>query len=249
MANFPPFRNYLFYCLDQLIKQYGLKTPFLDVGCGAGDFSRFLAKRGWNGKAIDSSSEAVQEARKKLEAYSALVVEQQDLNEENGKYRSIFLLDILEHIEDDRQALRKVSNLLETGGFLALAVPSNPRYWGWDDDFYGHVRRYTLPELKQKLSEVGLEMIVAWDFTYPFFTFLRWLHLKLSSNTSVKERASAAERTSQSGLAPEWQKSFGSRILIGLTWIWQPLYWVMFTFFRKRVLSGHELIVLARAKN
>ncbi len=246
MANFPPFRNYLFYCLSEIIRKYELKPPFLDMGCGAGDFSRFLGGRGWNGKAIDLSPEAIEIARDKLESYPAVIVEQQSFDAENSKYRSVFLLDILEHIEDDRHALKKTASLLDRGGYLVLAVPSNPKRWGWDDDFYGHVRRYTLPELKQKLGEVGLEIVVAWDFTYPVFTFLRWLQLKLSKGPSSKT-GNAAQRTSQSGLAPEWQQSFGSRLLIRLSWIWQPLYKLMFTFFKSHVLGGHEMIVLARA--
>lgn len=156
------------------------------------------------------------------------------------------MLDILEHIDDDRQALKKMASLLDSDAYLVLAIPSNPRHWGWDDDFYGHVRRYTLPELKQKLGEVGLEVVIAWDFTYPVFTFLRWLQLRLSKGPAIRT-SDATERTSQSGLAPEWQQSFGSRLLIKLSFIWQPLYSLMFKFFKSNVLGGHEMIVLARA--
>lgn len=246
MANFPPFRNYLFYCLDQIINKYELKPPFLDMGCGTGYFSQFLGRRGWHGTAIDSSPEAFEEAQRRLLGCPLVVVEMKNLTEEKAKYKSIFLLDILEHIDDDRGALKKASSLLDRDGFLTLAVPSNPHRWGWDDDFYGHVRRYTLPELEKKLSEAGLKIVMAWDFTYPFFTFLRWLHLKISSRHQADIKLDSAQQTSQSGIMPEWQKSFGSRFLTKLSFAWQPLYWIMFTFFKSNVLRGHEMIVLAR---
>ena len=163
MANFPPFRNYLFYCLDKLIKQYGLHQPFLDVGCGEGYFSFFLGTRGWTGKAIDLSPAGIESAQKRLAGIPGVQVELQSYESEQRKYRSIFLLDILEHIENDQHVLKTVSGLLEEGGSLVLAVPSNPRCWGWDDDFYGHVRRYTLPEIEKKLAEAGLS--ISFDYS------------------------------------------------------------------------------------
>jgi len=54
------------------------------------------------------------------------------------------LFDVLEHIKNDQQVLRKLSSLLVKGGFLVMAVPSNPDEWSWDDDFYGHFRRYNV---------------------------------------------------------------------------------------------------------
>lgn len=247
MANFPPFRNYLFYCLDKIIRQYDLRQPFLDVGCGEGHFSYFLGSRGWAGKAIDLSPAAIRSAQKRLAEIQAVSVELNGYDAEKEKYRTIFLLDILEHIQDDRHALKAVSGLLAEGGSLVLAVPSNPRCWGWDDDFYGHVRRYTLPEIEKKLQEVGLKIVIAWDFTYPFFYFLRWLYLKLNPRNPNTQAENLAERTDKSGLAPEWQQTAGSTVLTALAFAWLPLYWLMFTFFKSNVLRGHEMIVLARS--
>ena len=39
----------MFYCLDRFVEQYGLHGPFLEVGCGRGDVSAYLAAKGWQG--------------------------------------------------------------------------------------------------------------------------------------------------------------------------------------------------------
>ena len=67
----------------------------------------------------------------------------QPLSEVTGSWNTIILWDVLEHIDDDAAALRTIERLLRPGGRLLIAVPSNPREWRGDDDFYGHFRRYT----------------------------------------------------------------------------------------------------------
>lgn len=52
MANFKPLNNYSLFILDKFINSYHLKPPFLDIACGNGYLSEFLARRGWGGKAI-----------------------------------------------------------------------------------------------------------------------------------------------------------------------------------------------------
>ena len=168
MANFRPLKQHMFLCLDRFIAQYGLHGPFLEVGCGKGDVSAHLARRhGWSGLAIDFSDAAIVEASQTLARHADVVVRRQALAEVRGSFACILAWDVLEHIEDDRGALRTLEALLAPGGQLLLAVPSNPREWRWDDDFYGHFRRYTVAELRAKLAEAGLQPQAFWDFTFP----------------------------------------------------------------------------------
>lgn len=153
MANFPPLKNYILYCIDKLVTQYnlgGAPQKFLDVGCGMGDISQYFAGRGWQGKVIDISDIAVEKARENLKTFKDIEVENKSLFQETGVFRIIFLMDVLEHIENDRAALDKVFSLLTKDGYAVISVPSNPREWRWDDDFYGHYRRYTSVEIKNK---------------------------------------------------------------------------------------------------
>ena len=69
----------MFYCLDRLLSQYDISPPFLDVGCGVGDISRYVATKGWYGKAIDFSNIAIEKARLNLSTYKYIEVEKKSL--------------------------------------------------------------------------------------------------------------------------------------------------------------------------
>ena len=245
MANFPPLKNYIIYCLSRLIKEHNLISPFLDIGCGIGDISSFLAALGWQGKAIDFSEVAVQKARENLAGYRNIQVQKQSIFEETGSYNSIFLMDVLEHIADDKAALNKISSILSADGYLVVSVPSNPGEWRWDDEFYGHYRRYTQQDIKQRLTQSGLYPIVIWDFTYPFFWLMRRVYTRLKS-ASVENDKSKLARTMNSTSVNAWDMPFFSRLLSRQSIFWGLIYKVQFSCFKERVHKGHEMLILAK---
>ncbi|HVN34129.1 MAG TPA: class I SAM-dependent methyltransferase, partial [Casimicrobiaceae bacterium] len=87
MANFLPLKQYMLYCLDRFIERYALRGPFLEIGCGRGDVSAYLARKGWSGLAIDFSDSAIAAASANLAPYSQVAVRKQALCEVTGAYR------------------------------------------------------------------------------------------------------------------------------------------------------------------
>jgi len=71
----------------------------------------------------------------------------------------IVMLNVLEHIEDDVAALKKVFNLLKPGSYLVMEVPAGPRLYDSYDAELCHFRRYSAKELQQKLEKVGFTVI------------------------------------------------------------------------------------------
>ncbi|MFC1800047.1 class I SAM-dependent methyltransferase [Candidatus Eisenbacteria bacterium] len=245
MANFPPLKNYILYCLDRLIEQYGLESPFLDVGCGIGDVSRHIALRGWCGTAIDASGLAVEAAKKTLASLEAVKVRKEALLEATGTFKTIVVMDVLEHTEDDEAALEKISSLLDRGGHVVITIPSNPGEWRWDDVFYGHRRRYVPEEFKARLVSAGLEPLVIWDFTYPAFWIMRRLYTKWKSMPADVTQDEAA-RTEISSAVNAWDIPVVSWLLSGGSPFWKLVYRLQFDWFRGRLKNGFEMIVLAR---
>ena len=244
MANFVPLKNYMLYCLDRCIGQHRLDGPFLEIGCGKGDVSAHLARKGWQGTAIDFSDAAIDEARAALATFPGVVVKKQALSDVTGTWDTILMWDVLEHIEDDAGALRIVERLLNPGGRLLLAVPSNPREWRWDDDFYGHFRRYTVDGLSARLAHAGLEPITFWDFTYPVFWAMRRAYTRLKRAAPVTEDKEASTKASATRNA--WDLPFVSRVLDRTGALWRPVYWLQFHLFRHATSKGHEFFALAR---
>jgi len=244
MANFLPFKNYMLFCLEKVIKEYKLTPPFLDAGCGTGDISRYVAVKGWQGTAVDFSDVALAQARKKLAPFPAVDVYKKSIFDVDGHFGVVFLWDVLEHIKDDEEVLKKISSLLLPGGHLLIVVPSNPREWRWDDDFYGHYRRYTITELGEKLSRAGLSLSAGLDITVPIFWIMRRIYTRLKR--PPKMSGDKNDRTVASSTVNAWDVPFLSRFIDKSNFFWDLVFRFQFLFARSSVSIGNEMFVVAQ---
>lgn len=67
------------------------------------------------------------------------------------------LMDVIEHLEDDRTAVANAAEALSPGGHLLITVPADPRLWSKHDRHHGHFRRYTMESLAAVLEGLPLE--------------------------------------------------------------------------------------------
>lgn len=74
---------------------------------------------------------------------------------EDGAYDLIVLLDVLEHIPEDRASLALLRRKLTPGGRLLLTVPAMPSLWSPHDEAHHHQRRYTLKQLETVTEAAG----------------------------------------------------------------------------------------------
>jgi hypothetical protein len=67
---------------------------------------------------------------------------------------------VLEHLADDRPAIWEIFRTLKkTQGRLILTVPHRKRYFGYDDRYVKHYRRYEIWEIKKLLQTAGFQPI------------------------------------------------------------------------------------------
>jgi 2-polyprenyl-3-methyl-5-hydroxy-6-metoxy-1,4-benzoquinol methylase len=157
----------------------------LDVGCGSGRLSKALSEKDYCVVAIDSDWKAVEITKKKgINAFAS------DLDDwkSDEKFDCIILGDVLEHIEDDRSAMRKVHGMLTPNGCIVVNVPAYQVLFGKHDVALGHERRYSNKELKTKLKESGftIESMRHWNLLALPIT----IYIKLSKKDYPHERVS-----------------------------------------------------------
>ena len=68
-------------------------------------------------------------------------------------------LDVIEHIEDDLDAMRTLADSTQPGGRIIVTVPALPSLWSSWDTKLGHFRRYTRASLRTLGERAGLEPI------------------------------------------------------------------------------------------
>lgn len=71
----------------------------------------------------------------------------------------IYSLDVIEHIENDREVLNNFYKSLKPGGKVLIAVPAHQILFSDFDTELGHYRRYEQAELLLKLKDAGFEDI------------------------------------------------------------------------------------------
>ena len=77
----------------------------------------------------------------------------QGLPDDLPTYDCVLALDVIEHLDDDRQAVRQLGRLLTKNGRLIISVPALPELFSEFDEVQGHRRRYTQQLLRSCLEE------------------------------------------------------------------------------------------------
>ena len=76
-----------------------------------------------------------------------------------GSYDTVVLLNVLEHIPDDHQALGDIYESLAPGGKMVLWVPAFEALYSKFDQRIGHYRRYRENELLALVHKVGFQQV------------------------------------------------------------------------------------------
>jgi SAM-dependent methyltransferase len=139
----------------------------LEVGCGTGHNLAMLSKFG-RVEATEMDKTARSLASKRL-GRAVTDAALPDLSAwPADHFDLVALLDVLEHVPDDRSALTSIRERLKPGGKLLVTVPANKWMWSAHDVAHHHHRRYGKDELRRVSSECGFAV----DLLSPFNSLL-----------------------------------------------------------------------------
>lgn len=243
MPCFKPLQSHIVSIIASWNQKYRFKEPVLDAGAGQGAASLYFARLGLSVHAIDlrttpDSSPLLQ--------FSNVIVEQRDILEIKGTYSTICLIDVLEHIPEDLSALETCSRRLCPGGYLIVSVPVKASEWGWDDFWYGHLRRYEPESMKEMAAKTGFRVIEDFDVTFPFIWLLRKIYLSAYSLLGRKKvpRRVAADQTLDSSNASASEIGAASRIVENLPF-WPFLFRIQ-SLFRSSTAGCNRIYLLKK---
>jgi 2-polyprenyl-3-methyl-5-hydroxy-6-metoxy-1,4-benzoquinol methylase len=84
-------------------------------------------------------------------------------------YDMVAILDVLEHVYDDRAALVAIAQRLRPGGTILITVPQYPWMWSGHDVANHHFRRYTKATLRKAVADAGLKLTMLQSFNSLLF--------------------------------------------------------------------------------
>jgi len=80
------------------------------------------------------------------------------------QFDTVLMINVLEHLADEQQALRNVWSALAPGGRAVILVPGHPAIYGSLDEVLGHRERYTPAKLRASMESAGFHFDALFDF-------------------------------------------------------------------------------------
>jgi SAM-dependent methyltransferase len=157
--------NYHGWILDEFRPYFG--QHFVEVGAGTGSFSQLLLRERPRTLFLVEPSEMFHNLVTNLSAIRNEVnvafhnrifsdVPPEAFSEQPD---SIFYVNVLEHIDDDRRELKLIFDTLADGGRCFVFVPALMSLYGDFDRKIGHFRRYRKREVEEKFTEAGFRIV------------------------------------------------------------------------------------------
>lgn len=141
-------------------------SPVLEIGSGIGNISKCCLADGHSLTMTDIRSEYIDFLKLHFSDKPEQIL-QLDLVDENfdqkyssyyGTFKTVFALNVVEHIENDLKAIQNASKLLTVGGKLLILVPAYPMLYNKIDRHLYHFKRYGQRDLSKLMQAPSLQL-------------------------------------------------------------------------------------------
>jgi len=158
------FNKWLFYSFVTYCK-----GKVLEAGSGIGNISELFLEHGFHLTATDVNEEYCIRLQQRFAGHPLLdAVMQLDLSDAglqnkypqlHERFDTVIASNVIEHIADDRQAIRNCKDMLKQNGNLILLVPAYQQLYNSFDRQLGHFRRYNIKQLKLLLESEKMKVV------------------------------------------------------------------------------------------
>lgn len=173
------------HALQQLLKYAGKKASVvLEIGCSSGFLVRQISERLKDSVVIGSDIvhkplDQLASSRPDLPLFRFDLVK---CPFPDSSIDAVIMLNVLEHIENDRLAMRQVYRILKPGGIVVIEAPAGPHLYDFYDKSLMHFRRYTLMGLTALVEGLSFRVLKKSHlgfFLYPGFSWVKRRNKKL----------------------------------------------------------------------
>lgn len=135
-----------------------------DVGAGMGRMVKFYLSQCEQAVATDIFQSQVDYMNKRFSEYPNFQAVLFDIMADDAAayenaFDTVICVNVLEHLEDDRQAILNMKRLLIRGGHIILLVPAFQKLYCDMDKNVGHYRRYNKGVLKELAGTCGMDVV------------------------------------------------------------------------------------------
>ena len=141
-----------------------IESPVLEIGSGIGNISKCCIAEGHSLMMTDIRLEYIDFLKRGFSEKEQEVI-QLDLVDKNfdekfhgyfGKFKTVFALNVIEHIENDSLAIRNATKLLSAGGKLIILVTAHALLYNKIDRNLFHFKRYGFRDLGKLMHTAPL---------------------------------------------------------------------------------------------
>jgi SAM-dependent methyltransferase len=187
-------RKYLDKLISLLYKEGPEAHQYCEIGAGTGGNLALLAKFAMI-DVVEMNSDARDWIKEKnidgvQTIHSGHLPDNVTLDK---KYDAIFALDVIEHIDDDFNSLKRIKDFLKEDGCLVTTVPAYQWLWSPHDEIHHHKHRYTKTHYCNLLRQAGYEVTYSSYFNtllFPLAAVNRVVN-KVRSTLGFKEQTGA----------------------------------------------------------
>lgn len=159
LAEMPNYYDWIVHCFAPY-----LNGRCAEVGAGTGTIARRTLPHLDTLDLIEPSANLVERLNTRFKDDAKVTVFPETLEAHLARdgeelYDCVVMVNVLEHIEHDSDAILGLKKLLKPGGYLLLFVPALPFLFSKIDELVGHYRRYTRPILDGRLQDAGMNVV------------------------------------------------------------------------------------------
>jgi SAM-dependent methyltransferase len=175
-----------------VLRAFGYTPPAFvaDVGCGWGTNLDALEAAGYRAVGIDISRRILE----RIDRANRRLIEA-DLNQpppaDAEPAEALLLLDVIEHVDDDRHVIRQLQPLVRVGGLAIISVPALPELFSEFDRIQGHRRRYLPETLRAAFSDTGFAVQTIFWWGAWMVPVLRRMRLRAVARPAAPPRSYA----------------------------------------------------------